>query len=73
MVENFNVGLFKEARLGSMVKNPKLGLGSGSTLEARAWLGLKNNGLVPSLVQPRDRKQEALLGCFVNEAGLLKS
>ena len=50
MVENFNVGHFKEARLGSMIKNPKLGLGSGSTLEARALLGLVKFGLVPPLV-----------------------
>ena len=49
MVEHFNVGLYKEARLGSMVKNPKLGLGSGSTLEARARLGLEKIGLIPPL------------------------
>ena len=42
---------FKEARPGSMIKIPKLGLGSGSTLEARARLGLEKCGLVPPLVR----------------------
>ena len=32
-----------------MIKIPKLGLGSGSTLEARARLGLEKCGLVPPL------------------------
>ena len=56
MVENLSVGVFKEARLGQMKTNPKLGLekiglvpplssmrtleGSGSTLKARFQLGL---------------------------------
>ena len=30
MVGNFILDFFKEARLGSMIKIPKLGLGSGS-------------------------------------------
>ena len=46
MVGNFILDFFKEARLGSMIKIPKLGLGSGSTLEARARLGLEKYGLV---------------------------
>ena len=50
MVGNFILDFFKEARLGSMIKIPKLGLGSGSTLEARARLGLEKFGLVPPLI-----------------------
>ena len=53
MVGNFIMDFFKEARLGSMIKIPKLGLGSGSTLEARARLGLEKCGLVPPLVRAR--------------------
>ena len=52
MAGNFILDFFKEARLGSMIKIPKLGLGSGSTLEARARLGLEKIGLVPPLRSP---------------------
>ena len=56
MVGNFILDFFKEARLGSMIKIPKLGLGSGSTLEARARLGLEKFGLVPPLERTRKKK-----------------
>ena len=36
MDENFNVGHFKAAQLGSMIKNPKLGLDFGGSSSARA-------------------------------------
>ena len=48
MVGNCILDFFKEARLGSMIKIPKLGLGSGSA-RARLWKlelgsGSKNMG-----------------------------
>ena len=42
----FREGLKKQARPGATMKNLKLGLGSGSTLEARARLRLKKIRLV---------------------------
>ena len=55
-----------------MIKIPKLGLGSGSTLEARARLGLEKFGLVPPLIY-HTQEYDTFTGLMLKMNGVIGS